>query len=716
MLPDNNHLYRFGDFILDTEEKVLKRDGQPVALTPKTFELLRVLVVGSGHIIEKKTLINEVWADSFVEESNLTFTIGQLRKTLGDNAQSPIYIETIARRGYRFIAEVGKVSADNKFFDVPDFPVDEPDSAFGKKTARKTHFITALAFIILLTCTIIGGSWLAINKDRQLDLNILSAPFSSEKISTNGKVYHAVITPDGKNVIYTNKTGGKQSIWLRELESSNNIEIIPASDDTYSGIAVSPSGNFIYFSRFEKGKPKTGGIYRASIYGGIPTKIVSDNQGWISISPDGTKISFVRCLKREDENCSLWIADSENGKNERKLTSRPNPFRIADNEFSPDGKTLAFAVGQSDNAANEFGLMEIDIETGAEREITKEKFFNIKGLTWLPDQSGLLITAARIQNRKFFIWHVSASSGEVETLTNDSQSYLYLSLDKTANILIATTFREDFRLRLMNMENPAKTKILGDASTAIFAPDGRIIFSSAMSGNEEIWIINTDGSGQKQLTNDTADDLKPIVSPIDNSIYFASNRTGAIQIWRMNADGSNQTQLTEEEGGYPILVTPDGQWIYFENASDKTLRRISKNGSEEKTIWNKYTYRFSVSPDGTKAAFAEKKGNGRVLKIISTADGKTIETFQPAIIEHKIPEMTWMPDGKSLLYILTDENWENYSLWLQHLDGLPPQKISDLGDDEISESSGFAVSPDGKSLIYIQGGWRHDAVLLKGMK
>jgi Tol biopolymer transport system component/DNA-binding winged helix-turn-helix (wHTH) protein len=711
---NSTHLYKFGEFVLDIEEKILKRDDKRLPLTPRAFDLLRVLVSNNGRIVEKQKLMDEVWADSFVEEGNLTFTIRQLRKIFGDDARNPMYIETVPRRGYRFIHKVENIPAN-------DFSEVEPDASPAKihhaadlnQSQKSKYFI--LAFAVLSVGVTFITWWYMQSGNRIGKLNVLSAPFSSEKLSTNGKAFHAVITPDGKDVLYVGKSSGKQSVWLRNLESSSNVEIIPATDDFYSGLAVSPDGNFLYFSRLSE-KAGQLAIYRVSIHGGIPNKIVDDTQGWISVSPDGGKISFVRCFYLKNENCSLWIADSSDGKNEKKLTSRPTPFRIADNKFSPDGKSIAFAVGQSDNSANEFGLMEISVEDRIEREITKEKFFNIKGLTWMPDQSGLLITAARQQNKNFLIWQVSGDSGKARPLTNDSQTYSSLSLDKTANLLVATTIQEDFRLNHLNIENPANRKVLNDASTASFSPDGKIIFSSVMSGNEEIWSVNPDGSGQKQLTNDPADDQKPVFSTADNSIYFASNRTGEVQMWRMNADGSNVTQITKNDGGYPLLVSPDGNEIYYQHGLSKNLWRISKDGNNPEIVWEKGAYRFAVSPDAAKAAFVEKQGEGRILKIISTADQSVIETFQPAVVEYKMPEIAWMPDGKSLVYILVDENFENYSLWYQHLGGQLPQKIDDLGSEEISESSAFAVSPDGKSVIFNQGSWRHDAVLLKGLK
>lgn len=100
-----NHCYRFGEFTLDAHQRVLLREGKPLPLAPKVVETLLTLVQNSGRILEKHELMARLWPDTFVEESNLTYTIVQLRKTLGDDARHPRYIETIPKRGYRFISQ-----------------------------------------------------------------------------------------------------------------------------------------------------------------------------------------------------------------------------------------------------------------------------------------------------------------------------------------------------------------------------------------------------------------------------------------------------------------------------------------------------------------------------------------------------------------------------------------------------------------------------------
>src|SRR5690242_17139601 len=108
MLPANPH-YRFGDFIVDTDQKVLLREDKALPLTPKLFETLLILVENSGRIVQKEQFMQRLWPHTFVEEANLTSNIQQLRKSLGDNARQPRYIETATKRGYRFIANVQRV-------------------------------------------------------------------------------------------------------------------------------------------------------------------------------------------------------------------------------------------------------------------------------------------------------------------------------------------------------------------------------------------------------------------------------------------------------------------------------------------------------------------------------------------------------------------------------------------------------------------------------
>ena len=101
--------FRFGKFLLDEDERVLLLDGRPVTLTPKAFDILVVLVRNSGHLITKDELLNQVWPDAVVAEVNLSVNISALRKIFGENG----FIETVPKRGYRFVAPVETITGEN---------------------------------------------------------------------------------------------------------------------------------------------------------------------------------------------------------------------------------------------------------------------------------------------------------------------------------------------------------------------------------------------------------------------------------------------------------------------------------------------------------------------------------------------------------------------------------------------------------------------------
>ena len=714
MYPKTKHLYEFGSFRLDPEEKVLLHDGKPIPLTPKVFDTLIILTENAGRLLEKDELMQRIWHDHFVEENNLAFNIKMLRKALGDCATKPQFIQTVPRRGYRFIAKVKEVPPENNSAASSEETSESDSKNFHEKKTSGSFFIPLFSIALLLAGAIALGAWY-VGSNNPVTAPVLSAPFASEKLSNNGKVGIAVITPDGKTVIYRNSGGdGKQSIWIRQLDSASNVEIIPPSDDAYFSLTPSPDGNFLYFTRRPRTEDRQPDLYKVSIFGGVPGKIVNETQGWISVSSDGTKISYVRCAYLDNDFCSLFLADAADGANERKLVSRPRPFRISDSKISPDGKTVAFAAGQSENGANEFGLFEIDFENGTERAITSQKFFNIKSLAWLPGQNGLLLTASQSNDRTFRIWQVSAGDGEAHPITKDSETYAALSLDRAAAKIVATQVIRDFRLTIHSIENVKNTKNLTDATAFSFAPDEKIYFSSILTGNnEDIWSVGTDGTGQRQLTNDAADDSTPVSAPDGNSVFFTSNRSGEYHLWRMNNDGSNQSQITKNKGGFPLWAAPDGKWIYYRSTIDSTLWRTTSDGSIEELVLDQRKQNFAFSPDGLLLAYFEKKGRKRFINIISLTDKQNVKTIQLAEPTFKPVALKWSPDGNFLAYILADKSSTHHILWFQTLNQNLPQRIIDLGDDEISH---FAFAPDGKTFAVVKGVWKHDAVLLTGLR
>ena len=715
-------IYEFGDFRLDAREKILARAGEPVEIAPKAFELLSYLVENPGRLLSKDELMNQIWTDSFVEESNLTFNIRQLRVILSDDAHEPKFIKTVRRHGYRFIAEVRKsaVEEERQIRQTATPPVGQSKSAAPieppsvpkiKKSTFKLLIVSAVFLIVALGV----GAWLSRGYFRQ-SAAVLSAPFAAEKLSTNGKSKFLAISPDGNNLVYTNRTADdKEGIWLRRLETGDNVELLPPAEGNHYDLQISPDGAMLYYSfdPWETSEPS--GIYRVSITGGAPEKVADNIYNRVGISPDGAQITYNRCPHREDEYCSLWIADAD-GKNERKIVSRANDLYVGDSAFSPDGKRIAFTVGQSRNKANEFGIWTLDLETGAESEYTGDKFYVITSLAWLPDASGLLLTAFKFPDNNFRIWQVAAGK-EATALTKVSEHYQFMSSDSAASKIAVIQVEENYQMRLFDLANPtAETQALTDAGSATFASNGKIYFSSTMSGNHEIWSINADGTNRRQLTNSKDEEYYPVVAPVGNSVYFASTRTGAAQIWRMKTDGTEHAQVTQKAGGFPLSITKNGEWLYYLHGTDRTLWRVSLATGEEQIVLNRRNWLgFGVSPDGTRAAFPDKQGDENVLAIAEIPGEKIVKTFRLPDKNTEVQQIGWTPDESAVLYISIDRKQDNFLLWRQPINDSAPQQLVALGNLTVSGYN-LPVSPDGTTFAAVQQQILSDVVLISGLR
>lgn len=706
MSPAINGFYRFGEFTIDREQKVLVRNGSRLALAPKVFETLLILVDNCGRIVEKKELMQRLWPDTFVEESNLTFNIQQLRKALGDNARRPQYIETVARRGYRFIAEVNENSAHTS-----NLAISKP-AQLAAADVRKRSYLTFAVVGVVAVAAVVVASWFGRGRSIATSSSapILSTPFKSQKFAAGGFV-KAAISPDGKYVAYTSETGGKEAIWLRQLETSENIQVVPPTEERYLSLTISRDRNSLYFVRLTLTNPSTSALYRVMTFGGIPVRITEKTEGAISLSPDDKQLSFIRCHYHEDDFCSLYVIDVD-GKDERKLLTRQRPIRLAGAQFSPDGKSIAFASGQSSTGGSDFRLMRLDLTSGTESVLASRSFFNIRNLKWLPDGEGLLLTASETLDGLFRIWHVSAATGEARALTKDATDYNSLSMNQVADKVIATHISNTFHLYLARIDDLNNQKKLAVARTGFaFAPEGKLVYEG---DDGDIWTINSTGGEQRQLTKDALKDYLPRVSPDGRYIFYSSNRSGSNHVWRMNADGSNQTQITKTEGGYPRFVTPEGKWIYFESGLHQTLWRVSAEDGVESQIFQHKVYESAFSPDGKWVAylFRASSDSGRfILAVNSISAPGSRKVYQLADDRARLLTLAWGPDNETFYYVTSAAS--RSSLWRQSLSDERPVFVGDLGDDEVAH---LAVSPDGTSIALIRGRWVHDAVLIEGLK
>jgi WD40 repeat protein len=285
-----------------------------------------------------------------------------------------------------------------------------------------------------------------------------------------------------------------------------------------------------------------------------------------------------------------------------------------------------------------FGSDETKFAAYELRELTAEKFFHIKDLEWLPNKSGLIFSASRFINDNARIWKLDYLTKTVSSVSKDSVEYSRLSLTREADKMVATTYAPDFYLYLQNPDNPAGfTRSTQARDRFIFTPDGKIVYASDAAGNEDIWIMEADGTNQRQLTTGKSLDFTPLVSPDNRRIFYTSNRTGESQIWRINADGSNPVQITRKEGGYARFITPDGNWLYYQSALSTKLWKVSTGGGEEVLFDEDCGYYQAFSPDGNLLAFLfrDRETKSTKIKVISP-ESRKFSTLRPKLPASRI--------------------------------------------------------------------------------
>src|SRR5688500_10164642 len=310
--------YEFDRFRLDAGRKCLWHSAELVSLTPKAFETLLVLIKHRGEIVGKDVLLDEVWADTFVEESTLSQNILTLRKTLAAFAKDKQFIVTVPRRGYRFVGDVKEIVGDEEFFVVERRTRthivaeqkeihDSAETAVAvkpvpqKSLSRKYLYFGAMLFGLI---ALAAGFFAFRYFWREPDL--IQTKFQKFKISnlfSDANIQRAIISPNGKYLALVEKKVEGESLLLRQIEEANSLEIVPKFDGQFIGVSFAPESDYIFYSVYPRSETnvRQGVLYKIPILGGVPQQIVKDIDSPVSVSHDQRRIAFIRRNRQEKE-------------------------------------------------------------------------------------------------------------------------------------------------------------------------------------------------------------------------------------------------------------------------------------------------------------------------------------------------------------------------------------------------------------------------------
>ncbi len=615
-------------------------------------------------------------------------------------------------------------------------------------TSVKRHKLATLASLAAVLFLGVGLSVYKYNGAPQpADLNgafaAVIGPSTTEadlkisRFSSPGRMAQIAISPDGIYIAYITKDGGgKNGLRLRNRETLSDVEVVQApTAGEFEDIGFSPDSGQIYYRH--SFPPYTGNtINRVPLSGGPSTKIIVDAETGGSISPDGKMIAFSREVDRSPGSGGgddVIVANAD-GSNERVLVHSPfaGPAWVATDQvptWSLDGRSLVcWTVVHSPDPNHRLTILSI---ADGSMQLRDEKWWDVTGSVFMPNGS-LVIAGKPMEAEKLGpsqLWLIDQNSPP-KSITSDLIGYSNLSATRKGDVLVTIQNRSLIDL----------WSIVGkDASTATpittsgelvggggwnWTPDGRILFTSSVSGNSDIWIMDADGGNRRQLTHDHGIKRVAFMTPDGRYIVFTNSANGwDPHLFRMDADGTNVKQLTPSGIGTASERIPrmsgDGKWVYYtqlfkeypgKETPPNELRKIPIAGGDPVVLATNAGYVMDVSPKDGLIAFDDQtppvKQGIRRVKVMSPSTGSIVKTLEfPQATA--VGQMKWSPGGRYLTFV--DQTKPFHVIRAMSLNGKILSKPLVIFQGQIGL---FEWTKDGKQLGYARGTQTTDAVLI----
>ncbi len=750
-MPIATSLVRFGVFELDLRAGELRKNGVKIKLQEQPLQVMGMLLARPGEVVTREELQRKLWSsDTFVDfEHSLNAAVKRLREALGDSADNPRFVETLPRHGYRFIAPVDRsqppVEAAESVItpaaaDAAAVTATPGSGAIATATSPQrsqsgSSAITAakrckweVAAGVFLVLTLLGMSGFGVYSLLHRPALIPFQKFTVTQVTHTGKAGGAAISPDGRYVLSIMDDNGIQSLWLYNVPTGSDTQVIPPLATHYRGLAFSPDGNYIYFV-------KDGDVYRSPVLGGAPQVVVRGIFSEITFSPDGQRIAYLRYDDPEPGKWRIFTA-SVDGNNEAALRtgslSSEDPNFLA---WSPTGDEVAYSLGKAEQHVA--GIDIANLVTGESHGLaTFHDKFPLE-IHWSPDGRTLFTRYTELDAHPTNgqIGLLRSAGGDIEPITRDTNLYTTLTLSADGGTLATVQARSPITVSVISkagggFREPrsilSESNALIDSSALSWGADGSLFFSKFF----HLFKLGVDGTSQTQLMRDSN---TAVIFPSSCGgkhlvLTLKLKDTTSWNVWQTNADGFNPVKLTD--GAYDVfpVCSPDQKWVYYVDYVGRHISRVPLDGSSKsEAIFGvpqgySYFYGLTVSPDGKTLATALKKG-----QLPETMEGGAkialfeLESSKPPRVldaSHYWSHYWWRdtslqftPEGKSLAYVGRENEVDN--VWVQPLAGSADHPVTNFKSEQIAL---FSLSPDGKSLAVLRSHWDSDVVLLHESK
>ena len=660
-------IYEFGIFQLDIGKGILLRENLPVSLQWKTFELLCVLVKSEGNLITRDKLMDTLWADTFVEDNNLSQHIRALRKALGEDGNETKFIETVAGRGYRFLSEVRMVEAagENKLELSNGTPTD-----ISAKTVSKLSIAESL-----VTVQPTPVSYVSVNEN-EAGVVPFVAPQKHQSLSRLKPLAVVIVAmaliigiiawsnwneSSNQHLVYANQINLAAQAW-----ETSNLPLMKEQLDSSlpkNGEEDLRGFEWYYLSR----------LYAQNISAQSLTLQHNNMLGGVAFSPDGKTLGTA-CW---DNKTRIW--DVATG--QPLATFKGHTQLVEAVAFSPDGKILV--TGSWDTTAKLW-----NIATGQELFTLKGHIEGVSVIHFSPD--GRMLATGNSKTTKF--WDV-ATGKEVTNFFKPTQEKFIL-MAYAPDVKIFATREDDQSVKLWEIATgrniatfKGHTDVVVDAR---FSSDGKTFATGSWDGTAKIWDIKT-GRERHTLRGHTGQIRDIAFSPDGKMLATGGTADRAIKLWN-TATGQEFTALKGHDNEINSLAFSPDSLKLASGSSDNTVRVWDVPQNHVNDLLKGHTEEINsiaFSPDGKTLVTASKD---YTAKLWDVAAGRELLTLKGHA--DSVNTAAFSPDGRILA---TGGDDKLLKLW----DIATGREL--LSIKSASDISTVAFSPDSKTVATSHG-------------
>jgi Tol biopolymer transport system component/DNA-binding winged helix-turn-helix (wHTH) protein len=707
---------RFGTFEMDFRAEELRKNGRSLKLRGQPFQVLSMLLDRPGALVTREELRQRLWPQgTFVDfDHSLNAAVNRIREVLGDSAENPQFVETLARRGYRFIAAVENAGRDIKTERAAsdDQSLAEPKRPVGveeplpekeapperKSTAGRLVRLTALAVLV------VGGvAWFYFS--RLESRSSMLPPMRVIRLTSfPGKETEPALSPDGKMVafVWDGEKGDNRDIYVMLVDAGKPLRLTSDPGDDFSP-SWSPDGRYIAFGRISH---EGGGFYMVPALGGPERKLAASlNPGALDWSPDGKLIAISE--RNSDQHWALFLVSVETGEKTR-LTFPPGGPGDYSPAFSPDGQSVAFTRSISITRAD---VWRVPTKGGNPIRVT----FDNKSAqaAWTADGREIILSHPWSPGKG--LYRTMAEGGKAAVLIEGGQFGGSPRASRQGKRLVYSerTYDTDiWQIELSELENrvSSMTRLVSSSQQedmAEFSPNGKkIVFDSNRSGSFEVWVSDSDGKNLLRLTIFGGPFVtgSPHWSPDGKFIAFDSRPRGLSDIFVISAEGGAPRCLTEE-GSKEVAPSwsRDGRWIYFgsdrSGKGDWQLWKVAPEGGEIVRVTKNGGFEAQESRDGKFIYYSKTSpvlsnlyvGYDNLWRVPASSGEETL-------FLREIESRYWAL-GERGIYFIADEDKQPY---LKFVDFATRRTISlaPLNKKLATDAArGLSLSGDGRSLL-----------------